>query len=234
MAGLQERGDSYRVNFRYHGKHYFLNLGKVSGEEAQAKSAQVDYLLLRLKQRLIELPAGIGILEFIRHDGKIPAALAGNEVVARMLTLSDFRDRYLDTHRPSLEERTTERIELHFKHLLGALGDRIPVRELKLADLQGYVDIRAKAKGMNGRRLSAATIKKEIVSLRTAWNWGLRMGLVTGRFPNDGLRFPRAPHDWLAHARSPLTPALSPVAAIYSARFPCPLDGPSRPGQRRP
>jgi hypothetical protein len=44
---------------------------------------------------------------------------------------------------------------------------------------------------MHGRRLSAAMIKKEIVSLRTAWNWAAKMGLVSGRFPNDGLRFPK-------------------------------------------
>ena len=189
MAGLQERSGSYRISFRYHGKHHFVTIGKVSEEEARAKSAQVDYLLLRLKQRLIELPAGVGIVEFIRFDGRTPAPTAGNETVATELPLSAFLDRYLDTHRPSLERRTIEGIELHFKHVLGALGERFPIRELRLADLQGYVDIRAKAKGMNGRRLSPATIKKEIVSLRTAWNWGVKMGLVSARFPNDGLRF---------------------------------------------
>ena len=189
MAGLQERSGSYRINFRYHGKHHFVTIGKVSEEEARAKSAQVDYLLLRLKQRLIELPPGVDIVEFIQHDGRTPVPAAGNANVAKDLTLAAFRDRYLDTHRPSLEQSTIEGIELHFKHLLGALGERFPIRELKLADLQGYVDIRAKAKGMNGRRLSPATIKKEIVTLRTAWNWGVKMGLVSGRFPNDGLRF---------------------------------------------
>jgi hypothetical protein len=54
MAGLRERGGSYWVNFRYHSKHGFLTLGKVSGDEARAKSAQIAYPLLRLKQRLIE------------------------------------------------------------------------------------------------------------------------------------------------------------------------------------
>jgi len=44
---------------------------------------------------------------------------------------------------------------------------------------------------MNGRGLSAAMIQKKIVSLRTAWNWAVKMGLLSGRFPNDGLRFPK-------------------------------------------
>ncbi len=188
MASLQERGGSFRFIFRFHSKQHFVTIGKVSPEEARAKAALVDYLLLRLKQRLIALPAGVGIVEFLQHDGKPP-----NGTVAiperQELSLSSFRDSYLDTHRPSLEPRTVEGIELHFKHLITALGERFPIRELKLTDLQGYVDARAKAKGMSGKRLSPATIKKEIVSLRAAWNWGSKMGLVSGRFPNDGLRF---------------------------------------------
>ena len=37
-------------------------LGKVSEDEARAKSSQVDYLLMRLKQRLIDLPPGVEIV----------------------------------------------------------------------------------------------------------------------------------------------------------------------------
>ncbi len=189
MATVQQRNHgSHRILFVWNGRREMFTLGKVSRQEADAKAAQVEYLLLRLKQRLIELPPAVGIVDFVRHDGKPPVGL--DKIPERQsLTLSAFRDRYLDTHRPSLESRTIEGIELHFKHLVGALGERFPIPELKLADLQGYVDTRANAKGMSGRRLSPATIKKEIVSLRTAWNWGAKMGLVAGRFPNDGLRF---------------------------------------------
>ena len=38
--------------------------------------------------------------------------------------------------------------------------------------------------------LSAATFKKEVVTLRMAWNWGVKMGRVPGRLPYDGLRYP--------------------------------------------
>lgn len=58
MAGLQERGGSYRVFFRFRGKQRTFPLGKVSTQEAEAKSAQVDYLLLRLNQRLIRMARG--------------------------------------------------------------------------------------------------------------------------------------------------------------------------------
>jgi len=190
MASLQLRGKSYACIFCWHGKRQWFTLGRVSRGEAEAKSAQVDYLLLRLKQRLIELPPGVGIVEFVQHDGKPPNRPEA-QTSTRVLTLAEFRDRYLETHRASLEPRTIEGIELHFKHLLAALGEGFPIHELKLADLQGYVDRRAKARGMGGKRLSAATMRKEVVTLRTAWNWGAKMGLVAGRFPYDGLRYPK-------------------------------------------
>jgi integrase len=163
----------------------------VSAEEAASKAAQVDYLSMRLKQRLIELPPGIDIVEFVQFDGKPPADVQEAPAESRELTLADFRDRYLATPTDSLEDRTIEGIGLHFKHLTAALGERFRIRELKLADLQGYVDRRTKAKGTSGKRLSAATIRKELVTLRTAWNWAEKMGMVTGRFPYHGLRYPK-------------------------------------------
>jgi hypothetical protein len=164
MVAIDERCGRFRIHFRWHGRQHKLPLGKVSAEEAASKAAQVDYLLMRLKQRLIELPRAVDIVEFVQFDGKPPADVQELSAESREMTLTGFRDRYLATHRDSLEDRTIEGIELHFKHLTAALGEAFPIRELKLADLQGYVDRRAKAKGMSGKRLSPATIRKEIVS----------------------------------------------------------------------
>jgi integrase len=191
MAALQNRNGSYRVLFEYRRKQHAFTIGRVSEAEARAKAAQVDYLLLRLKQRLIELPPGLGIVEFLRADGKPPLAKDSHSAAPVRVTLGSLRDRYLETHgNGTLEERTLDGIRLHFKHLTAALGEAFPIRDLALADLQAYVDARAKAKGVRGR-LSPATIRKEIVTLRTAWNWGVRMGLLAGRFPNAGLRYPK-------------------------------------------
>lgn len=190
MSSLQKKGNGWYCQFLYHGKCHTVSIGAVEETEARAKSDQVDYLLMRLKQRLIELPPGVDIREFLQRDGQVPAPAITRDQAGE-LTLGEFRDRYLTTNRDSQEKRSIEGIELHFKHLAGALGERFPIRDLKLSQLQDYIDRRAKAKGLYGRRLSPATIKKEIVSLRTAWNWAAKMGLVAGRFPNDGLRFPK-------------------------------------------
>jgi hypothetical protein len=62
MASLQQRNGSFRFIFRYRGKEHFVTVGKVSREEAEGKAAQVKYLLMRLKQRLIDLPTGVDIV----------------------------------------------------------------------------------------------------------------------------------------------------------------------------
>jgi len=70
MASLQERGGRFRLIFRDHGKPHFVTIGKVSLEEARAKSAQVDDLLLRRKQKRIERPAGVGIAVLHQAAGR--------------------------------------------------------------------------------------------------------------------------------------------------------------------
>lgn len=194
MAAIQERNGSFRVIFRHHGKQHTFTLGRVSPAEAQAKADQVDYLLMRLGQGLLSLQPGGDIVTFVRHDGTLPQP--SDPDVDRPTrsepTLADLRDRYLETHgNGTLEAHTLRGIRRHFRHLVRLLGEGFPIRKLSLADLQGYADRRAKAKGRRGL-LSPATIKKEMVTLRTAWNWGVRMKIVAGRFPYDGLRYAKS------------------------------------------
>jgi hypothetical protein len=65
MAAIQERAGSYRVLFRHIGKQHAFTLGKVTRREADAKAAQAGFLLLRLRQKLILLPPGVDIVEFL-------------------------------------------------------------------------------------------------------------------------------------------------------------------------
>jgi hypothetical protein len=97
MASIQQSNGTYRVIIRHHGKQYFVPIGKVSAEEAEAKAAQVEYRLLGLSQRMIVIPPGMGVAEFVRFDGKPPAPDVATPV-ARNATLATLRDRYLATH----------------------------------------------------------------------------------------------------------------------------------------
>jgi integrase len=186
MAGLQHRNGSFRVLFRYHRKQFSLTLGEVSQDEAETKAAHVDYLLMRLEQRLAAIPPGMTIVDYLRFDGR-----PKETPVTENITLAILHDRYIATHEESLEVATMDGIRIHFNHLTTTLGEQFPIAELCLADLQGYVDRRLKAAGLKDRKLSPATIQKELISLRTTWNWATKMKLVSGPFPNHGLRYPK-------------------------------------------
>ncbi len=189
MASLQERNGVWNCVFRYQGKRQWMNLGEVEKSEAEAVSAKVDYILLRLKQHLLEIPAGCDIITFIQYDGKPPSAEKLQQAQQQSLTLADLRDRYFNVHgNGTLEENTVAGMQQHFKHWIATLGAGHLISSLTLADLQGHVDRRAKMKGMRGL-ISPTTIRKEIVTLRTCWNWAVQFGLLTGRFPNKGLRY---------------------------------------------
>ena len=74
MASIQRKGRNWYCQFCYFGDRHTFTIGRVSEDEAHAKSAQVDYLLVRLRQRLIELPPGVDIVAFVQYDGKLPAS----------------------------------------------------------------------------------------------------------------------------------------------------------------
>jgi integrase len=186
MAGLQRKGESWYCTFRYLGKRYTFTIGPVPDRIAEAAGRKVDLLLYRLKQRLVEIPSGVSVVDFVQFDGK-PASAAPPD----SHSLGEFRDKYLATHRASLEKTTIDGIELHFGYYVEAWGEKCPINELSLLKLQEYVDARTKDAGMNGRKVSAGTIKKEIVTLRTAWNWAKRAKIVKEAFPYVGLRYPR-------------------------------------------
>ncbi len=189
MAGIQQRGGSFRLIFRHNGKQFSLPIGKVSTEEAEAKAGQVDYLLLRIKQGLVALPPGVDITEFLLNDGKAST----KEIAAaapKNFTLDQLKERYLASKAGAKEKTTllTDRIQLG--HLVKTLGEKFPLRDLKAADLQRHIDRRKVVKTRAGT-IKAATIKKEIDGVRAAWNWAVDMGHLAGLFPSKGLSYPK-------------------------------------------
>jgi integrase len=189
---LQERNGSYRILFRYRDKLHSFTIGEVSELDAVGHKAQAEELLRLLKRRLIELPAGCSIEEFLRHRGKPPAEEQPAPVPAKEATFAELRDDYLRTHsNGTLEKNTLDTCKLHLAHFAATLGEGFPIAALAHADLQRHIDRRAKAKNRRGETISPVTIKKEIATLAGVWIWGVRMGMVRGDFPGRGLRYPK-------------------------------------------
>src|ERR1700730_5958657 len=125
MAALQERNGSFRILFRHHGKQHTFTIGEVSRDEAESKAQQVDYLLMRLKQRLLILPEGTDIVTFVQHDGNPPTLRPTLPTAPRQaITLGLLRDRYLDTHgNGTIEANSLDTCKLHLGHFARLFGD---------------------------------------------------------------------------------------------------------------
>jgi integrase len=182
MASLQKKGESWYCQFMYQRQRHTYTVGKVDDGEAKATAARIDYVLMRIRQRLLDVPAGMDIVTFIEHDGKPPPA---SQPRTKSTPLSELRDAYLETFgNGALESSTLRTAKLHLQHLGKTLGEGFPMNTLVLPDLQRHVDRRQK-------EVAGITVKKEIDTLRAAWNWACRMQLTHGAFPNAGLVYPK-------------------------------------------
>jgi integrase len=189
MAALQERNGSFRVLFRFDGKQRTFTIGRVAKDKAEARAERVDELLDLLTRGLLTLPPAIDVATFIEHDGKPPAPTAS--VNPSATTLGQLRDRYLETFaNGTVEASTLVTARIHFGHFVRVLGEKLKLVDLTHEQLQGYVNKRGAKTKKNG--VGEVTVRKEIATLRAAWNWGARSGLCTGVFQNKGLRFPKA------------------------------------------
>lgn len=191
MANLQERMGWFHLQFRYQGRQFSHALGTQERKEAEAIRGSVDRVLIRIKNRELT-PRG-------PHDDLVDFLLAGGTPVdapapvQSPLTAKELKDRYLQAHgNGALEANSLATIRLHLDHVLHFLGERFAIRDLKSQQLQEYLDKRARRRGVRTRRLSPATLKKEIASLRVAWNWATRTGLLEGHFPGRGLTYPKS------------------------------------------
>jgi hypothetical protein len=91
-----------------------------------------------------------------------------------------------------MEANSLETVAMHLRHFIATLGENFPLPTLTLTQLQQHVDRRSKKKGIRGRPLSPVTLRKEMPSLRAAWNWAALSGYVAGAFPNKGLKYPKS------------------------------------------
>lgn len=107
-------------------------------------------------------------------------------------TLAQFTQAFLSSiPEGSLEQSTVNAMEIHLRHLERVLGSSFVLRSAELEDLQGYIDKRSKENGLHGKPLSPITIKRELTTLRTLWNWAKDAGYVSEPLQLKGLRYPK-------------------------------------------
>jgi integrase len=191
MAALQKRNRSFRLIFWFQGKQHTFTLGRVKEYEAEDTAVQVGKLIRAVEEKRVKVPAGLDITTFVRQrlaafdretdDTPEPPPQPRNQT-----TLGILRDRYIATHaNGTIEANSLDTVRLHFAHFCRFLGDGFPLHELSLQQLQDYINRRAR------KGISPVTMRKELSTIRAAWNWGEPMKLTSGPFPAKGLRYPK-------------------------------------------
>lgn len=188
MATIEKRGNQFRVVFWFRGERFSRSLKTTNEREALSRLARLDDNLRRFELGLLTPPEDADLTTFLLSDGRTVA----RPTLRAIRTLDQLLNAYFKAIPVgSVEPLTISGMEIHAAHLRRLLGVKFQIQSLELIDLQGYVSVRAKDAGIRGRRVSPATIKKDIVTLRTVWNWAVQSGLLSKPFPGRGLRFPK-------------------------------------------
>jgi hypothetical protein len=153
VASLQRKGNSWHCQFVYRRERRTWVLGEVEETEAHAIKGKVEYLLMRIKQHLLDVPAGMDIVTFLQYDGKPPQyAPTGQKPET---TFAEFRDRFLKTFSGGAgEDSTLYTAKIHLAHFAATLGETFPMNALTARDLQRHIDRRLKAKNRSGDPIS--------------------------------------------------------------------------------
>ena len=189
MASLEQRNERFRVVFRYAGEKYARSLKTASEKVANASLARLEDNLRRVELGTLTVPDHADLPSFLLSDGR----RNGKPKTSKIRFLSQLLDAFLDQIPPnSIEESSRRLMQTHIRHLKKVFGSRLPASRVHFPSLQGYVDKRSGDKGRRGRPLSPETIKKELATLRVAWNWARQAGHVSDALPTRDLRYPKS------------------------------------------
>jgi len=194
MATLhQNTSGNWLIRFRFAGRQYYRSLETSEEKQARGVKAQVEETLGLLRRGRLTLPDGAGPDEagqFIISGGQV----ARRPVVAPAAkTLKEVTDAYfadLPEGAKAASSLYTERI--HVGHLLGILKASTPLREIGVAELQGYVTKRSRQRGHKGKKVQPETLRKELMTFGQVWSFARARGWVDGNLDKSDIRLPKA------------------------------------------
>jgi integrase len=182
VATLIKRPGSYAIKFYWNGEQIKRTLGTDSEREALGLQLQIERTLADIRRGRLVVPAGADPWQFILSDGRLAAPQAPSFGSAP--TLAKLLHEYFATPTTGAKESNTLATErLHRRHLERLMDARLPVPAIVPANVQSYINARA-AERRKGKPISAATVKKEVATLRMILN---RSELLVGAKAPEGL-----------------------------------------------
>jgi len=172
MASLENRTGYFHVVFRFGGKKYTRSLQTDDEHEANRLIANLEQTIRDIKSGRITLPPDADIPTFFLSDGKLsnPPVNTIEETKEIRTSLHNLFDLYFSSlPEDSLEESTVSQMKTHRNNLIRILGEKILIDEIDLNRLHVYSKKRRNEKGRRKGKISASTIRKELVTLRRVW-----------------------------------------------------------------
>jgi integrase len=186
----------YQVRLRLGGRQVERSLHTKSRREADDRLGVIRTTLRHIEDGVLAIPSGLDPVTFIVSGGKLQPtkveAVLPPAPAKKPMTLQEAGEQYLASFPDSSKESETLKTEqTHLKHLTRILGGGRPLKEMKRADLQAYVNRRSREKGLRGT-VQRKTIKMELDTFRQIWDWAAAEGEVAGVCPSmntqDGKR----------------------------------------------
>jgi len=188
MAWIEHRGAAYRIKFRFSGRNLSVALKTDDEIEAQGLLARFEENLRLLNRGRLQLPSGADVGLFLLSDGKLSEAVS---LPPPERTIGEVFELYRSTLTAGAKEANTLKSEaIHLAHLRRILKSSTPVSQVTTQAIQAYVDRRAKER-YRRKPIRSVTIKKEVATLQTVWNWAVRRNHLAAASPVKGITFPK-------------------------------------------
>ncbi|QDU80714.1 site-specific tyrosine recombinase XerD [Polystyrenella longa] len=190
MASLHKdrKSSNFSIRFRYEGRNINRSLRTSDKRKAAGICSRIEETLLLLEGGRIEIPASTEPLDFIFSDGKKTGKTVSTKTKHWGLTefCAIYEQRLPQGHK---EASTLHGERIHFNHLQRHLGPNRKVQFITKANLQEYVAKRLQDTH-HGKPIQPDTVRKELVTFRMLWNWGVQEDLLTGPSPTKHVVFP--------------------------------------------
>lgn len=208
MASLQkEPTGAFHIVIRIDGKRYKRSLRTKNETIARAKKDEIQETLELVRRGRLSVPENATTVDFVLNPEATRSETVVKDQAKNGISLKKlFEEFFRSLPDGSLEDCSIDSMRTHQKHFLRILGARLPVKDITGQTLQTYINARAKefthflvdrstrdsVKNPKRKLVTGVTIRKELVTLGTVWRWALTVPLVSGVFPNRGLRHPKS------------------------------------------
>lgn len=200
MATLEQRNGWFRIVYRYQGKKRSGSLNTQDQKKADFQLAKLELLLRRIKLGEASIPDESDPLDHLlkktarkeQKENMRGKAAKPPKKKKLKLTIRDAWQRFKEALPfDSLEESTLKGMSTHVDHLVRLIGKTKALDECAKPVIQKYIDSRSKEPGRRGHNVSVQTIKKELRTLSTIWNWAIDEQLLKSPFLGRKLRYPK-------------------------------------------